>query len=243
MDVDATWMWNGLRGGLVVPASAMVVIQADPAGVIARWEERGADPELVIGDAYYAYELQGYYAYSTSKDDTAVQQRLRDRVKLLVADAPSLAISVDAKAPIRVVDLAAEYRRSASPPALTVETLATCGRNLTPHARPAREVRRAARERDPVPAPDGGTAGPRLRPAGTVRHPLRSCGGAVRPQHARLWSERSSSEHVARNWGVVMHAIGRHSAFSLLLGSLLLALGARFCRRRSPLRPGRPTKT
>jgi hypothetical protein len=36
MDVDATWMWNGLRGGLVVPASAMEVIQADPAGVASR---------------------------------------------------------------------------------------------------------------------------------------------------------------------------------------------------------------
>jgi hypothetical protein len=70
-------MWNGLRGGLVAPASAMEVVRADPAGVLALWKEHGADPELVKGDAYYA------------------------------------------------------YRRSAERPALRVQALATCGRNLT----------------------------------------------------------------------------------------------------------------
>jgi hypothetical protein len=130
MDTDATWMWNGLRGGLVAPASAMEVVQADPGGVVALWKERGADPELLKGEAYYAYELQGYYAFSRSEDDSAAKQRLRERVKFLVEDAPSLAISVDPQAPIRTVDLAAEYQRSAARPALTVQPLATCGKNL-----------------------------------------------------------------------------------------------------------------
>jgi len=52
-------------------------------------------------------------------------------VRFLVEDAPSLAVSVDPEAPIRVVDLAAAYRRSAARPTLAVQALATCGRNLT----------------------------------------------------------------------------------------------------------------
>jgi hypothetical protein len=131
MDADATWMWNGLRGGLVAPASAMEVVRADPAGVIALWKERGADPDLVKSEAYFAYELQGHYAFSTSDEDSAVERKLRERLTFLADDAPSLAASVDPEAPIRVVDLAAEYRRSAARPALSVRPLATCGRNLT----------------------------------------------------------------------------------------------------------------
>jgi beta-galactosidase len=131
MDTDATWMWNGLRGGLVAPASAMEILQADPDGVVALWQERGADPGLLKGEAYYAYELQGHYAFSTSKDDSAAKQRLRERVRFLVEDAPSLVISLDPEAPIRVVDLAAEYRQSGAGPPLTVQPLATCGKNLT----------------------------------------------------------------------------------------------------------------
>ncbi|MGH7996438.1 MAG: hypothetical protein ACREFX_08815 [Opitutaceae bacterium] len=125
-------LWNGLRGGLVVPADNMTVTGLSPSALLALWTARGADPKAIRhGDTYYAYELGGFYAFSRLARDHDVIARLRAKVQLLAEDAPTLDGSVDPNAPLVVTDIAESYRRGAEGGRATMlRPLASCGKDL-----------------------------------------------------------------------------------------------------------------
>jgi hypothetical protein len=128
----ATWLWNGLRGGLIVPAADMEVGGIGGPAELAVWKARGADVNQLQAGSFYAYELAGYYAFSISGTDQRVADALRKKVKTMVDDAPSLANVVNPNAPITVTDLGALYRQSQSSSEVEGNTpLANAGKGLT----------------------------------------------------------------------------------------------------------------
>ncbi len=91
LDHEDLWLFNGMRGGLAVPAWDMKVLGLRAEAVRVAWVSRGADAkQLASGKPYYAYELNGYYAFSASGDDKGIEKGLRDRVRFLMEDAPAL---------------------------------------------------------------------------------------------------------------------------------------------------------
>jgi beta-galactosidase len=131
---ESTWMWNGLRGGLVVPAADMAVAGLSARAFLALWSSRGADASALQSAAgeYYAYELAGFYAFSRSPKDKAIIAALRQKVKLLADDAPALQDRINPNAPIEALNLVEAYRASgAQGQAERLISLASCGKNLT----------------------------------------------------------------------------------------------------------------
>lgn len=131
LDCQYTWLWNGLRGGLVVPAVEMEPGGLSPDAFLSLWAGRGADLALVQGgEGYYAYELAGFYAFSRARG-AETEHALRARVRFLVEDAPALAVSIDPDGPIKVSDLCRQYAASAQGKAIALVPLANCGKGLT----------------------------------------------------------------------------------------------------------------
>lgn len=131
MDQQATWLWNGLRGGLVAPADDMEVSGLSQEAFLAQWTARGADPDLVQSDSYYAYELAGFCAFSTQPNDKVTIEQLRRKVRHLFEDAPALQHVIDPNAKVKMIDLAAGYRAESHGSATTLTPLVLCGKNLT----------------------------------------------------------------------------------------------------------------
>lgn len=131
LDKEATWLWNGMRGGLIVPAIDMEITGLRQDAFISSWVSRGADTSLIKGKNYFAYELQGFYAYSTEGDDKQVKDALKEKVKFLVEDAPALQYAVNPRAQIRIVNLSQSFRASQKGKAEEFIPLANCGKNLT----------------------------------------------------------------------------------------------------------------
>ncbi len=127
---EASWLWNGYRGGLIVPAADMQPSGLSREAFVALWTQRGADPEVLVSGACLAYELAGFYAFS-SEPSQAVQRGLREKVRFRVDDAPALAGAINPNAPIRTIDLAAGYQAAATGRARSLTALARCGKNLT----------------------------------------------------------------------------------------------------------------
>jgi hypothetical protein len=131
LDRQATWLWNGLRGGLIVPAVDMEVTGLSPRGFLSTWVSRGADSTLIKGKSYLAFEHQGFYAFSTTRDDTSTLQSLRKKVEFMVEDAPAIKNTVIPEAPINTFDLVQEYKECQKGKAETLVPLARCGKSLT----------------------------------------------------------------------------------------------------------------
>ncbi len=129
----STWLWNGLRGGLIVPAADMEVTGLSPSAFLSLWVSRGADGAAIQNRKdYYAYELAGYYAFSPDDKNEAVIDQLRQKVRLLVDDAPALQDRINPNAPVESNDIAQTYRRDGrGGEALALTPLASCGKNLT----------------------------------------------------------------------------------------------------------------
>ncbi|HEX7845709.1 MAG TPA: hypothetical protein VF476_07875 [Chitinophagaceae bacterium] len=128
---DYTWLWNGMRGGLVVPAADMEINGLSAEAFLAQWKARGADETAIRNGNYYAYELQGFYEYSSKPDDAALQKKLKDKVIFLVQDAPALANAINPATPIKVIDLANGFKSANNGTAKKFTALASCGKNLT----------------------------------------------------------------------------------------------------------------
>jgi hypothetical protein len=129
----STWLWNGLRGGLVVPAADMEAVGLNAEALLSLWSSRGADQQAIChqGD-YYAYELADFYEFSPRQKDTNTMTKLRDKVKFLAEDAPTLRERLNPNAPIETIDLSQSYRQSGKTGrALRLTALANCGKNLT----------------------------------------------------------------------------------------------------------------
>jgi hypothetical protein len=128
---DYTWLWNGYRGGLLVPASNMEISGLNSNAFISQWEEKGADKQKIIDADYYAYELDGYYEFSRIPGDASIKKKLRDKIQFLLEDAPALAISINPDGPIEVRNLHEAYKFAKQGIAEQFESLAECGKGLT----------------------------------------------------------------------------------------------------------------
>ena len=126
-----TALWNGLRGGLIVPAADIDLQGLNREAFSAQWSRRGADIARMEQGDYYAYELCGFFAFDAAPDNKSVVKGLRNKVTFLVEDAPALANSLNPKAPVRVTDLGSGYRNSAKGSATELVPLASAGKNLT----------------------------------------------------------------------------------------------------------------
>ncbi len=124
-------MWNGWRGGLTVPAADIEISGLNQDAFIRQWEARGADPEKIRASDYYAFELQGFYEFSTNPRDIELQKKLRAKVVLLVEDAPALASSINPNTPIKTKNLNSEYKKAKNRVAENLIVLADAGKNLT----------------------------------------------------------------------------------------------------------------
>jgi len=129
--VDYTWLWNGMRGGLIVPATEFFVDGLSSDAFIQQWLPRGAEEHKIRGEHYFAYELEGFYAFSGSPDNNDIKMELRKRVEFLVQDAPALSGSLNPQAPVRVTDLSKVYRESGNRIGKSLLPLVNSGKNLT----------------------------------------------------------------------------------------------------------------
>ena len=128
---DATWLWNGMRGGLIVPATNMIFAGLSSSGFIAQWQARGADQNKIRNENYYAYEMEGFYEFSNALDDQQAKDKLKKKINFLIEDAPALANSLNPLAPVIVTNLSKEYQDSKNRVAENLIPLANAGKNLT----------------------------------------------------------------------------------------------------------------
>ncbi len=128
---DQSWLWNGYRGGLIVPASEMLISGLSQDAFISYWKEKGADVNLIKSNAYFVYSLQNIFTFSSNLDDKTAESSLRDKAKFLADDAPALANTINRFAPIKVIDLAAEYKKCVTGQAKQLIPLVNAGKNLT----------------------------------------------------------------------------------------------------------------
>ncbi|MFP4215031.1 MAG: glycoside hydrolase [Phycisphaerae bacterium] len=125
----ATWLWNGLRGGLIVPARDMEAQGLQAEALLATWTARGADAAAIRAGDYHAYELAGQYAFSVGESDE-VPRELRRRVQFLVDDAPALAGAINPHAEILHHDLSAMLAAGDQGQARTLTPLVRAGKDL-----------------------------------------------------------------------------------------------------------------
>ncbi|HEX7905374.1 MAG TPA: hypothetical protein VF487_15985 [Chitinophagaceae bacterium] len=128
---DHTWLWNGMRGGLLAPAADMEFHGLSSAALLMQWKAKGADEKAMKEGNYYAYELQGFYEFSANPADKTIEKKLRDKVVFLVQDAPALANAINPSTPVKTTNLSQEYKDAEKGQALNFTSLATCGKNLT----------------------------------------------------------------------------------------------------------------
>lgn len=131
------WLMNGTKGGLAIPKWEMQVLGLSPKAMISTWLARGADPlVLSSGKDYYAYELNGYYAFSTKAKDRDTEAKLRARVRFLLQDAPALKNELNPDGPINSWAIGAELKASTGggtekAQVTSILPLMTAGKGLT----------------------------------------------------------------------------------------------------------------
>ncbi|MBR2037489.1 MAG: hypothetical protein IKA09_07130 [Lachnospiraceae bacterium] len=86
-------LWNGLRGGLIVPAVNMEIEGVSKEAFASLWANRGADMENIKkqDSNYLAMECMGLYEFGEEEPEV-IQERLMQQVNFLLADAPALRI-------------------------------------------------------------------------------------------------------------------------------------------------------
>lgn len=128
LPADAHRLWNGLRGGLIAPAIDWELTGLSRSAARSLWMARGADGDQLDAGTCIAYHLAGYWLFATHRDP-AVESQLRANVEFLAEDAPALAWAADPRAPVTVVDAAAEVAGS-NGAASSLVPLAVAGKDL-----------------------------------------------------------------------------------------------------------------
>lgn len=125
-----TRLWNGLRGGLIVPSAGMELHGLSQEAFTRQWAEKGADVGKIRKGPYYAYDHQGFYEYSHRGDDESIKKKLKDKVFFLIQDMPALDLSLDKNAPVQVIDLHKGYVVNSGGRATEFVPLASAGKDL-----------------------------------------------------------------------------------------------------------------
>ncbi|MFZ0282232.1 MAG: glycoside hydrolase, partial [Bacteroidales bacterium] len=129
--LDHTWLWNGMRGGLIVPATIFEFSGLSSSALLSQWLPRGADEAKIKTGNYFGYELEGFYVFSNSGNDSEAREKLKNKVSFLVNDAPALASSLNPLAPVLITDLSKAYRESQNGIVENLVPMVTAGKNLT----------------------------------------------------------------------------------------------------------------
>ena len=129
--LDHTWLWNGMRGGLIVPATNFDCTGLGSEAFLSQWLPRGAEESRISEGKYYAYSLEGIYEFSSSPEDNPARERLKNKVDFLIQDAPALANSLNANAPVKVTDLTKGYKESGNGIGKELIPLVNAGKSLT----------------------------------------------------------------------------------------------------------------
>lgn len=122
---------NGYRGGLNAPAAAMTLEAQGYEGLRAQWEQRGASKDILDCPQSVVYELEGFWHFAFSPSEKE-ENALRERVRFLVTDAPSLAERIHPEKPIHMLPLGrilTEAKDKALPETALIP-LVVCGRGL-----------------------------------------------------------------------------------------------------------------
>ena len=85
-----TWLWNGQRGGLIVPAVEMNIENASGDAFLELWKSRGADIERIKAGSYFAYSCIGIYEFAESENEQT-EAKLMKQAHHIVDDAPAIA--------------------------------------------------------------------------------------------------------------------------------------------------------
>ena len=166
---QATWLWNGLRGGLIAPATGMELTGVKRGALLQSWQQRGADPQMIQRGRCHAYELEGYYEFSEKARDPEAIRRLKEKVKFLVEDAPALKQRVNPGAPVIEHDLGADYLRGERLRGRSDRSAGLVRQRSAAHARLSRRLRGGKGKAAGEPASHRRPAGPRRRRTRPVR--------------------------------------------------------------------------
>lgn len=129
LDKQSLWLSNGYRGNLNVPASDMEVSGLNQQAFLQTWQARGADVAFIQQGDYIAYEMAGFYAFTQGPQEQ-IAQRLQEKVKFLVDDAPALQNAIDINAPIQIIHLSKLYEKIKAESEVKSFPLICCGKNL-----------------------------------------------------------------------------------------------------------------
>lgn len=130
LDPYNTRLWNGLRGGLIVPSADLDIQGLSQEAFLNQWVAKGADTDKIKTGPYYAYDHCGFYEYSDSGNDEIIKKRLKDKVFFLIQDMPALDLSLDKNSPVFVTDLHAGFESNASGRAEEFIPLVSAGKDL-----------------------------------------------------------------------------------------------------------------
>lgn len=128
---DCTRLWNGLRGGLIVPAADIEIGGLSQEAFLAGWAAKGADIEKIRkGEPVYAYEYCGFYRFDDRLESNESMESLRQQVAFLIEDMPAMALSLPIHTPIRITNLTAGYRINRGSRATGFFPMAEAGKDL-----------------------------------------------------------------------------------------------------------------
>lgn len=127
---ENTRLWNGLRGGVIVPAANLEVSGLSQEAFVSMWKERGADEEKIRKGPYFGYEYCGFFAFAGDAESREAEKSLRDKVAFLVEDMPAMALSLPRDTPIRVTDLHSTYAANECGSVSELIPLAVAGKDL-----------------------------------------------------------------------------------------------------------------
>lgn len=103
------WLWNGRRGGLIVPSVNMDFENVSGESFLNTWSLRGADVEKIKQKDYFVYSCIGLYEFSVGENEN-IKTEFANKVKRFLDDAPNLKeIAGDIK--IEVKNLSEEYEK------------------------------------------------------------------------------------------------------------------------------------
>ncbi|HEY3757957.1 MAG TPA: hypothetical protein VGL42_17510 [Opitutaceae bacterium] len=127
---DALWRWNGQHGA-IVPAETLDATGLSSSGFLKLWVARGGEQFQIRVRPYYAYSLQGLYAFSNTPHDADAAQSLRDRLRRIAHDQPVLNSVLDFQAPVVETNLSAGFREALKAGASSIVPLMTAGGDLS----------------------------------------------------------------------------------------------------------------
>ena len=131
LGADCTRLWNGLRGGIIVPSADIEIGGLSQEAFLSGWAAKGADTEKIRkGEPVYAYEYCGFYRFDDKPASKETMEALRQQVAFLIEDMPAMALSLPIHTPIRITDLTAFYRINRGGRASGFSPMAEAGKDL-----------------------------------------------------------------------------------------------------------------